>query len=154
MSDLQILKLNFGPWCRVSLCSWLWSVRMSSLSTSYPFLIRGADTRPSPSHPLTSRSTSFSVCPSIRQWRCIPALFSLSFLLSFILFAFVSFLPLILFFLFGGTEPSSGRSSPLSSRPATPTLSLTPKHFHIPGRSWSHPFKSASYGWFLCFLYF
>ncbi|XP_077056781.1 actin-binding LIM protein 1 isoform X3 [Siphateles boraxobius] len=31
-----------------------------------------------------------------------------------------------------GTEPSSGRSSPLSSRPATPTLSLTPKHFHIP----------------------
>uniref|UniRef100_A0A8B9KGT7 Actin binding LIM protein 1b n=1 Tax=Astyanax mexicanus TaxID=7994 RepID=A0A8B9KGT7_ASTMX len=34
-----------------------------------------------------------------------------------------------------GTEPSSGRSSPLSSRPATPTLSLTPKHFHIPGRS-------------------
>uniref|UniRef100_A0A8B9RDS6 Actin binding LIM protein 1b n=1 Tax=Astyanax mexicanus TaxID=7994 RepID=A0A8B9RDS6_ASTMX len=33
-----------------------------------------------------------------------------------------------------GTEPSSGRSSPLSSRPATPTLSLTPKHFHIPGR--------------------
>uniref|UniRef100_A0A671KN33 Actin binding LIM protein 1b n=1 Tax=Sinocyclocheilus anshuiensis TaxID=1608454 RepID=A0A671KN33_9TELE len=28
--------------------------------------------------------------------------------------------------------PSSGRSSPLSSRPATPTLSLTPKHFHIP----------------------
>uniref|UniRef100_A0A8C1IFJ0 Actin binding LIM protein 1b n=1 Tax=Cyprinus carpio TaxID=7962 RepID=A0A8C1IFJ0_CYPCA len=36
-----------------------------------------------------------------------------------------------------GTEPSSGRSSPLSSRPATPTLSLTPKHFHIPGRSWS-----------------
>ncbi|XP_030628976.1 actin-binding LIM protein 1 [Chanos chanos] len=31
-----------------------------------------------------------------------------------------------------GTEPSSGRSSPLSSRSATPTLSLTPKHFHIP----------------------
>ncbi|XP_058650259.1 actin-binding LIM protein 1 isoform X18 [Onychostoma macrolepis] len=31
-----------------------------------------------------------------------------------------------------GTEPSSGRSSPLSSRPATPTLSLTPKHFHVP----------------------
>ncbi|XP_051529877.1 actin-binding LIM protein 1-like isoform X10 [Myxocyprinus asiaticus] len=31
-----------------------------------------------------------------------------------------------------GTEPSSGRSSPLSSRPDTPTLSLTPKHFHIP----------------------
>ncbi|XP_042559242.1 actin-binding LIM protein 1 isoform X10 [Clupea harengus] len=31
-----------------------------------------------------------------------------------------------------GTEPSSGRSSPLSSRPATPTLPLTPKHFHIP----------------------
>ncbi|XP_051524058.1 actin-binding LIM protein 1-like isoform X3 [Myxocyprinus asiaticus] len=31
-----------------------------------------------------------------------------------------------------GTEPPSGRSSPLSSRPATPTLSLTPKHFHIP----------------------
>uniref|UniRef100_A0AAY4B2U8 Actin binding LIM protein 1a n=1 Tax=Denticeps clupeoides TaxID=299321 RepID=A0AAY4B2U8_9TELE len=36
-----------------------------------------------------------------------------------------------------GTEPSSGRSSPLSSRPTTPTLSLIPKHFHIPGRSWS-----------------
>ncbi|XP_026996322.1 actin-binding LIM protein 1 isoform X3 [Tachysurus fulvidraco] len=31
-----------------------------------------------------------------------------------------------------GTEPSSGRSSPLSSRSATPTLCLTPKHFHIP----------------------
>ncbi|XP_028845645.1 actin-binding LIM protein 1 isoform X10 [Denticeps clupeoides] len=31
-----------------------------------------------------------------------------------------------------GTEPSSGRSSPLSSRPTTPTLSLIPKHFHIP----------------------
>ncbi|KAK1793985.1 hypothetical protein P4O66_010900 [Electrophorus voltai] len=31
-----------------------------------------------------------------------------------------------------GTEPSSGRTSPFSSRPATPTLSLTPKHFHIP----------------------
>ncbi|XP_059388422.1 actin-binding LIM protein 1-like isoform X5 [Carassius carassius] len=31
-----------------------------------------------------------------------------------------------------GPEPSSGRSSPLSSRPATPTLSLTPKHFHVP----------------------
>ncbi|XP_076154397.1 actin-binding LIM protein 1 isoform X14 [Alosa pseudoharengus] len=31
-----------------------------------------------------------------------------------------------------GTEPSSGRSSPLSSRPATPTHPLTPKHFHIP----------------------
>ncbi|XP_076855390.1 actin-binding LIM protein 1 isoform X16 [Brachyhypopomus gauderio] len=31
-----------------------------------------------------------------------------------------------------GTEPSSGRSSPLSPRPATPTLSLSPKHFHIP----------------------
>ncbi|XP_046709228.1 actin-binding LIM protein 1 isoform X35 [Silurus meridionalis] len=31
-----------------------------------------------------------------------------------------------------GTEPSSGRSSPLSSRSTTPTLCLTPKHFHIP----------------------
>ncbi|KAF4085040.1 hypothetical protein AMELA_G00113040 [Ameiurus melas] len=31
-----------------------------------------------------------------------------------------------------GTEPSSGRSSPLSSRSATPTLFLTPKHFHVP----------------------
>ncbi|XP_053367204.1 actin-binding LIM protein 1 isoform X15 [Clarias gariepinus] len=31
-----------------------------------------------------------------------------------------------------GTEPSSGRSSPLSSRSATPTLCLTPKHFHVP----------------------
>ncbi|XP_067100209.1 actin-binding LIM protein 1 [Osmerus mordax] len=30
-----------------------------------------------------------------------------------------------------GTEPSSGRSSPLS-RPATPTLSLNTKHFHVP----------------------
>uniref|UniRef100_A0AAY4BVY8 Actin binding LIM protein 1b n=1 Tax=Denticeps clupeoides TaxID=299321 RepID=A0AAY4BVY8_9TELE len=38
-----------------------------------------------------------------------------------------------------GTEPSSGRSSPLSShwpdsRPVTPPLSMTPKHFHLPGR--------------------
>ncbi|XP_028821745.1 actin-binding LIM protein 1-like isoform X4 [Denticeps clupeoides] len=36
-----------------------------------------------------------------------------------------------------GTEPSSGRSSPLSShwpdsRPVTPPLSMTPKHFHLP----------------------
>ncbi|XP_062860023.1 actin-binding LIM protein 1 [Trichomycterus rosablanca] len=31
-----------------------------------------------------------------------------------------------------GTAPSSGRSSPMSSRSATPTLSLTPKHFHVP----------------------
>uniref|UniRef100_A0A671KL85 Actin binding LIM protein 1b n=1 Tax=Sinocyclocheilus anshuiensis TaxID=1608454 RepID=A0A671KL85_9TELE len=57
----------------------------------------------------------------------------LSFFYSFFLsFYVLFFLPLILLFLFGGTEPSSGRSSPLSSRPATPTLSLTPKHFHIP----------------------
>uniref|UniRef100_A0AAY4C633 Actin binding LIM protein 1b n=1 Tax=Denticeps clupeoides TaxID=299321 RepID=A0AAY4C633_9TELE len=38
-----------------------------------------------------------------------------------------------------GTEPSSGRSSPLSShwpdsRPVTPPLSMTPNHFHLPGR--------------------
>ncbi|XP_072559395.1 actin-binding LIM protein 1-like isoform X3 [Paramormyrops kingsleyae] len=35
-----------------------------------------------------------------------------------------------------GTEPSSGRSSPApsrpDSRPLTPTLSLNPKHFHLP----------------------
>ncbi|XP_061089271.1 actin-binding LIM protein 1 isoform X11 [Conger conger] len=35
-----------------------------------------------------------------------------------------------------GNEPSSGRNSPLSSRsdsrPVTPTLSLNPKHFHLP----------------------
>ncbi|XP_057704324.1 actin-binding LIM protein 1-like isoform X7 [Corythoichthys intestinalis] len=35
-----------------------------------------------------------------------------------------------------GTDPSSGRSSPLpirpDSRPGTPPLSLTPKHFHLP----------------------
>uniref|UniRef100_A0AAY4AZ79 Actin-binding LIM protein 1-like n=1 Tax=Denticeps clupeoides TaxID=299321 RepID=A0AAY4AZ79_9TELE len=43
-----------------------------------------------------------------------------------------------------GTEPSSGRSSPLSSRPTTPTLSLIPKHFHIPGRSWSDPAAMAA----------
>uniref|UniRef100_A0A8C2GY75 Actin binding LIM protein 1b n=1 Tax=Cyprinus carpio TaxID=7962 RepID=A0A8C2GY75_CYPCA len=54
------------------------------------------------------------------------------FLSFFYSFYVLFFLPLILLFLFGGTEPSSGRSSPLSSRPATPTLSLTPKHFHIP----------------------
>uniref|UniRef100_A0A8C2AEH6 Actin binding LIM protein 1b n=1 Tax=Cyprinus carpio TaxID=7962 RepID=A0A8C2AEH6_CYPCA len=57
------------------------------------------------------------------------------FLSFFYSFYVLFFLPLILLFLFGGTEPSSGRSSPLSSRPATPTLSLTPKHFHIPGRN-------------------
>lgn len=51
---------------------------------------------------------------------------------AFVLSFFLS--PSLLFF-FGGTEPSSGRSSPLSSRPATPTHPLTPKHFHIPGRS-------------------
>uniref|UniRef100_A0A8C5NAI1 Actin binding LIM protein 1a n=1 Tax=Gouania willdenowi TaxID=441366 RepID=A0A8C5NAI1_GOUWI len=37
-----------------------------------------------------------------------------------------------------GTDPPSGRSSPLplrpDSRPVTPPLSLTPKHFHLPGR--------------------
>ncbi len=87
---------------------------------------------------VTSLSKPFSVRPSFHQWRFIPALFSLSFLLLFFLSFYVCFfLPLILLFLFGGTEPSSGRSSPLSSRPATPTLSLTPKHFHVPGRSWS-----------------
>lgn len=87
---------------------------------------------------VTSLSKPFSVCPSFHQWRFIPALFSLSFLLLFFFSFYVRFfLPLILLFLFGGTEPSSGRSSPLSSRPATPTLSLTPKHFHVPGRSWS-----------------
>ncbi|XP_023864623.1 actin-binding LIM protein 1-like isoform X2 [Salvelinus sp. IW2-2015] len=35
-----------------------------------------------------------------------------------------------------GTDPHSGRSSPISqrpdSRPVTPPLSLTPKHFHLP----------------------
>uniref|UniRef100_A0A8C1NXA9 Actin binding LIM protein 1b n=1 Tax=Cyprinus carpio TaxID=7962 RepID=A0A8C1NXA9_CYPCA len=71
-----------------------------------------------------------------RPGEFIRALFSLSFLLLFFLSFYVLFLLLLLLlFLFGGTEPSSGRSSPLSSRPATPTLSLTPKHFHIPGRS-------------------
>uniref|UniRef100_A0A672IUP9 Actin binding LIM protein 1a n=1 Tax=Salarias fasciatus TaxID=181472 RepID=A0A672IUP9_SALFA len=39
-----------------------------------------------------------------------------------------------------GTDPPSGRSSPLplrpDSRPVTPPLSQTPKHFHLPGRSW------------------
>ncbi|KAI5103320.1 actin-binding LIM protein 1 isoform X7, partial [Silurus meridionalis] len=45
---------------------------------------------------------------------------------------FTSFFLLLLHFLYGGTEPSSGRSSPLSSRSTTPTLCLTPKHFHIP----------------------
>lgn len=43
----------------------------------------------------------------------------------------------------GGTDPPSGRSSPLplrpDSRPGTPPLSQTPKHFHLPGRSWSTP---------------
>lgn len=43
----------------------------------------------------------------------------------------------------GGTDPSSGRSSPLplrpDSRPGTPPLSQTPKHFHLPGMSWSAP---------------
>uniref|UniRef100_A0A3Q3FHC5 Putative adherens-junction anchoring domain-containing protein n=1 Tax=Labrus bergylta TaxID=56723 RepID=A0A3Q3FHC5_9LABR len=38
-----------------------------------------------------------------------------------------------------GTDPPSGRSSPLplrpDSRPITPPLSLTPKHFHLPGRN-------------------
>uniref|UniRef100_A0A3P8Y2V2 Actin binding LIM protein 1a n=1 Tax=Esox lucius TaxID=8010 RepID=A0A3P8Y2V2_ESOLU len=37
-----------------------------------------------------------------------------------------------------GTEPANGRSSPIpqrpDSRPVTPPLSLTPKHFHLPGR--------------------
>ncbi|XP_028845675.1 actin-binding LIM protein 1 isoform X38 [Denticeps clupeoides] len=42
------------------------------------------------------------------------------------------FLPHIRDSFYIGTEPSSGRSSPLSSRPTTPTLSLIPKHFHIP----------------------
>ncbi|KAI1887216.1 hypothetical protein AGOR_G00203890 [Albula goreensis] len=40
------------------------------------------------------------------------------------------------FFSFGGNEPSSGRNSPLpsrsDSRPVTPTLSMNPKHFHLP----------------------
>uniref|UniRef100_A0A671WV31 Actin binding LIM protein 1a n=1 Tax=Sparus aurata TaxID=8175 RepID=A0A671WV31_SPAAU len=38
-----------------------------------------------------------------------------------------------------GTDPPSGRSSPLplrpDSRPVTPPLSQTPKHFHLPGRN-------------------
>uniref|UniRef100_A0A8C6M8E7 Actin binding LIM protein 1a n=1 Tax=Nothobranchius furzeri TaxID=105023 RepID=A0A8C6M8E7_NOTFU len=42
-----------------------------------------------------------------------------------------------------GTDPPSGRSSPLplrpDSRPVTPPLCQTPKHFHVPGRSWSAP---------------
>ncbi|TDH01058.1 hypothetical protein EPR50_G00176170 [Perca flavescens] len=43
---------------------------------------------------------------------------------------------LFLVLLTGGTDPLSGRSSPLplrpDSRPVTPPLSLTPKHFHLP----------------------
>ncbi|KAJ4949327.1 hypothetical protein JOQ06_020842 [Pogonophryne albipinna] len=43
---------------------------------------------------------------------------------------------LFLVLLTGGTDPPSGRSSPLplrpDSRPVTPPLSLTPKHFHLP----------------------
>uniref|UniRef100_A0A8C7H828 Actin binding LIM protein 1a n=1 Tax=Oncorhynchus kisutch TaxID=8019 RepID=A0A8C7H828_ONCKI len=40
-----------------------------------------------------------------------------------------------------GTDPPSGRSSPIpqrpESRPVTPPLSLTPKHFHLPGRRYT-----------------
>uniref|UniRef100_A0A8D3BVC9 Actin binding LIM protein 1a n=1 Tax=Scophthalmus maximus TaxID=52904 RepID=A0A8D3BVC9_SCOMX len=47
-----------------------------------------------------------------------------------------------------GTDPPSGRSSPLplrpDNRPVTPPLSLTPKHFHLPGRSWSAPCHCSS----------
>ncbi|TKS85331.1 Actin-binding LIM protein 1 [Collichthys lucidus] len=43
---------------------------------------------------------------------------------------------LFLVLLTGGTDPPSGRSSPLplrpDSRPVTPPLSQTPKHFHLP----------------------
>uniref|UniRef100_A0A8C6M1K3 Actin binding LIM protein 1a n=1 Tax=Nothobranchius furzeri TaxID=105023 RepID=A0A8C6M1K3_NOTFU len=46
-----------------------------------------------------------------------------------------------------GTDPPSGRSSPLplrpDSRPVTPPLCQTPKHFHVPGRSWSAPYAAA-----------
>ncbi|XP_068113505.1 actin-binding LIM protein 1 isoform X3 [Hyperolius riggenbachi] len=31
-----------------------------------------------------------------------------------------------------GTEPNSGRNSPLHSRPLTPTFAQAPKHFHVP----------------------
>uniref|UniRef100_A0A671MHW7 Actin-binding LIM protein 1-like n=1 Tax=Sinocyclocheilus anshuiensis TaxID=1608454 RepID=A0A671MHW7_9TELE len=76
---------------------------------------------------------------SVEALFCSSIFLTMKIYSGIILFFFPSFyvlffLPLILLFLFGGTEPSSGRSSPLSSRPATPTLSLTPKHFHIPGR--------------------
>uniref|UniRef100_A0A8C5H744 Actin binding LIM protein 1a n=1 Tax=Gouania willdenowi TaxID=441366 RepID=A0A8C5H744_GOUWI len=57
-----------------------------------------------------------------------------------------------------GTDPPSGRSSPLplrpDSRPVTPPLSLTPKHFHLPGRSWSAPCHCSSLILFLSFSFF
>lgn len=50
---------------------------------------------------------------------------------------------LFLVLLTWGADPPSGRSSPLplrpESRPVTPPLCQTPKHFHVPGRSWSAP---------------
>lgn len=64
---------------------------------------------------------------------------------------FPSSIPAYLLFsvlLAGGTDPPSGRSSPLplrpDSRPVTPPLSQTPKHFHLPGRSWSAPCHCSS----------
>ncbi len=100
------------------------------------FSLWGRPTRSSPSLCHLSVEALFcsSIFPSVKIYSCIILSFFPSFILSFYV---CFFLPLILLFLFGGTEPSSGRSSPLSSRPATPTLSLTPKHFHVPGRSWS-----------------
>lgn len=105
-----------------------------SICPSKPVLFRGAVphwSSPSLCHLSVEALFCLSIFPSVKIYSGII----LSFFSSFVFVLF--FLPLILLFLFGGTEPSSGRSSPLSSRPATPTLSLTPKHFHIPGRSWS-----------------
>lgn len=62
---------------------------------------------------------------------------------------------LFLVLLTGGPDPPSGRSSPLplrpDGRPVTPPLSQTPKHFHVPGRSWSASCHCSSC-WFSLFM--